>query len=355
MKGNDFYKTYQTTEWQRKKNSVLERDDYTCQICGSSSGIMQVHHITYKHCKGKAYNAPMGDLITLCEDCHAHDDGDHEHFFNGDYHIKAGEEKPTVFDNTLDFSDLGWHRFMRCEIISMGYWNGHEHVRCVGFFNDVYDGGRIAYFPFLQGYEEGVCLDVNIEDVYNIQLASTDEIHRFVTFAEKYIPFLGEELFSFDNISFFIQELMLGGEYIRKYHGIPHCLYGVDFEEFRIGVIISAKYKYSNWRHIGFFTNISDELGAYFPFLLGFQDKDEIWFEDWHNSEDYSDIRPASLDEVQYYVDRVEKSNTHTHTHLMPFIKPHYIGPAELCKSPTETWVVDVDRFEAEKSGEIKK
>ena len=100
MKGNDFYKTYQTTEWQRKKNSVLERDDYTCQICGSSSGIMQVHHITYKHCKGKAYNAPMGDLITLCEYCHAHDDGDHVPFFNGDYRIDAGEEKPTVYGET---------------------------------------------------------------------------------------------------------------------------------------------------------------------------------------------------------------------------------------------------------------
>ena len=87
---NDFFQSYQTAEWQRLKNKVLERDDYTCQICGEKHGLMQVHHITYKRCGGKAYNAPMGDLITLCEDCHAHDDGDHKHFYNGKVSLSCG-------------------------------------------------------------------------------------------------------------------------------------------------------------------------------------------------------------------------------------------------------------------------
>ena len=82
----EFAESYNTAEWQKTKNRILERDKYTCQICGSTTGVMQVHHITYKHCNGKAYNAPDEDLITLCCDCHNHDDGDHVHFFSGKYY-----------------------------------------------------------------------------------------------------------------------------------------------------------------------------------------------------------------------------------------------------------------------------
>lgn len=97
-----FKDSYCTAEWQRKKNRILERDNYTCQICGDNHGIMQVHHITYKHCNGKAYNAWDSELITLCKDCHDHDDGNHKDFFDKTYHLSEGRliyAKPIVFKN----------------------------------------------------------------------------------------------------------------------------------------------------------------------------------------------------------------------------------------------------------------
>ena len=95
----EFAESYKTSEWQRKKNRILERDNYTCQMCGDTKGVMQVHHITYKHCNGKTYNALDEELITLCGACHRGDDGDHRHFFGGRYVIYPREHnRPEVHD-----------------------------------------------------------------------------------------------------------------------------------------------------------------------------------------------------------------------------------------------------------------
>lgn len=99
----EFAESYNTAEWQKKKNRILERDNYTCQICGNTTGVMQVHHITYKHCNGKAYNALDKELITLCKECHSHDDGDHANFFSGRYELRVpcGDSPyPIVEDKT---------------------------------------------------------------------------------------------------------------------------------------------------------------------------------------------------------------------------------------------------------------
>lgn len=54
--------------WLRKKNEILERDNYTCQRCGATSNL-QVHHREYLANK-KAWEYPNEDLITLCVNCH---------------------------------------------------------------------------------------------------------------------------------------------------------------------------------------------------------------------------------------------------------------------------------------------
>lgn len=71
---DDFLKSYQSVEWQKKRNTILERDNYTCALCGShgeDGSLMHVHHLTYAHCKnGKAWDCPDEDLVTLCDKCH---------------------------------------------------------------------------------------------------------------------------------------------------------------------------------------------------------------------------------------------------------------------------------------------
>lgn len=47
----------------------MERDNFTCQHCGSKEKELQVHHKAYK--KGlKPWEYPDDMLITLCSDCH---------------------------------------------------------------------------------------------------------------------------------------------------------------------------------------------------------------------------------------------------------------------------------------------
>ena len=54
--------------WLRKKNEILERDNYTCTRCGAKSHL-NVHHLYYE--KGKsAWEYPNDALVTLCRACH---------------------------------------------------------------------------------------------------------------------------------------------------------------------------------------------------------------------------------------------------------------------------------------------
>jgi 5-methylcytosine-specific restriction endonuclease McrA len=50
----------------------LERDNYTCQICGSKTNILQVHHKDDKgpHISGGKVNHNLDNLETLCIKCH---------------------------------------------------------------------------------------------------------------------------------------------------------------------------------------------------------------------------------------------------------------------------------------------
>ena len=49
------------------KAHVLDRDKYTCQICGKKHIRLEVHHIVYRSNSG---SDDLDNLITLCEDCH---------------------------------------------------------------------------------------------------------------------------------------------------------------------------------------------------------------------------------------------------------------------------------------------
>lgn len=66
MEVNEQYKKYLQSEiWKYKRLSILNRDKYTCQECGSQERL-EVHHKTYKN----IFNEPNEDLVTLCNRCH---------------------------------------------------------------------------------------------------------------------------------------------------------------------------------------------------------------------------------------------------------------------------------------------
>ena len=54
--------------WSSRREAILNRDSYKCQICGAKDTRLEVHHITYRSQGG---TDDENNLITLCEDCHS--------------------------------------------------------------------------------------------------------------------------------------------------------------------------------------------------------------------------------------------------------------------------------------------
>lgn len=56
--------------WAQRRREIMERDNFTCQLCGKSNVKLNVHHIRY--IKGMNYwEYPGNLLITVCEVCHS--------------------------------------------------------------------------------------------------------------------------------------------------------------------------------------------------------------------------------------------------------------------------------------------
>lgn len=65
----DYKEQIKNPLWQRRRLEILNRDNFTCQICGCKDKTLHVHHTAY--IKGKMiWEYPDRMLITMCEDCH---------------------------------------------------------------------------------------------------------------------------------------------------------------------------------------------------------------------------------------------------------------------------------------------
>lgn len=53
--------------WQKKRLEILNRDEFTCLICGDKESSLQIHHLQYN---GEPWEAKSEHLQTLCEHCH---------------------------------------------------------------------------------------------------------------------------------------------------------------------------------------------------------------------------------------------------------------------------------------------
>ena len=54
--------------WQKKRLSILERDNWKCTYCDNDKSTLMVHHLIYEH--KFAWEADDENLITLCQKCH---------------------------------------------------------------------------------------------------------------------------------------------------------------------------------------------------------------------------------------------------------------------------------------------
>lgn len=56
--------------WQRKRLEVLQRENFTCEQCGSKDQTLHVHHCYYEKSM-MPWDYPDFALKCLCKDCHA--------------------------------------------------------------------------------------------------------------------------------------------------------------------------------------------------------------------------------------------------------------------------------------------
>ena len=75
-------------EWRLKRIQVKERDNYACQLCGSTSDL-HVHHMSGYNL---IPNEPISSLITLCNVCHK------------DEHDKVGY--PKNYSDYMSFNNI---------------------------------------------------------------------------------------------------------------------------------------------------------------------------------------------------------------------------------------------------------
>ena len=55
--------------WQKKRILILQRDNFTCQMCGDTKNTLHVHHKFYIQ-GAEPWHYDDYSLITLCKDCH---------------------------------------------------------------------------------------------------------------------------------------------------------------------------------------------------------------------------------------------------------------------------------------------
>lgn len=63
--------------WQKKRLEVMNRDEFTCQVCFGKETTLNVHHRWYERGKDP-WDYPDECFLTLCECCHEVETADRE-------------------------------------------------------------------------------------------------------------------------------------------------------------------------------------------------------------------------------------------------------------------------------------
>lgn len=88
--------------WQRKRLEIFNRDNFTCTACGSKHRELQIHHLEYLgNIAPQDYPADM--LTTLCNICHAKEQGRKKH---EDYLLTSLKMKGFLAQDILRLSTM---------------------------------------------------------------------------------------------------------------------------------------------------------------------------------------------------------------------------------------------------------
>jgi hypothetical protein len=67
---SEYSEKYKDPRWQKKRLEVLEKANWKCRDCGSSTATLHVHH-SYYVAGRNPWEYPERTMMCLCEECHS--------------------------------------------------------------------------------------------------------------------------------------------------------------------------------------------------------------------------------------------------------------------------------------------
>lgn len=125
MKKDEYRKQLLHPNWQKKRLEILNRDEFTCQVCSNDSETLHVHHLLYVP-GNSPWEYPDHTLVTLCATCH-----EDEHESRGEYESGLLRELRLV---GMLAGDVGTIRNLVAQLRSA---QGHEKAK--GALNAIFD------------------------------------------------------------------------------------------------------------------------------------------------------------------------------------------------------------------------
>ncbi len=101
MANKNYSELLKSPLWQKKRLEILNRDNFTCQVCGDTETMLSIHH--KKYTAKNIWEEPIENLSTVCKHCHfiVHQDDNifdknKQRFFNGS--VKAYKQQTYLFE-----------------------------------------------------------------------------------------------------------------------------------------------------------------------------------------------------------------------------------------------------------------
>lgn len=69
MEKKSYAELLKDPRWQKKRLEIMQRDNFTCQLCGSKEKHLNVHHLYYNGYK-EPWEYENDAMITVCDECH---------------------------------------------------------------------------------------------------------------------------------------------------------------------------------------------------------------------------------------------------------------------------------------------
>lgn len=84
----DYKEQIKSPRWQKRRLEIMQNDNFTCQLCGDTDSMLNVHHLSY-HKDRNIWEYEDWELITLCENRHTEEHSSMDDIINEIESIKS--------------------------------------------------------------------------------------------------------------------------------------------------------------------------------------------------------------------------------------------------------------------------